>query len=316
MKRLYFDWSGTKGIHTIDDDTELPTNEEEKKDGRVKIYNDFNELFIDLTEPTQLIGEATFESFLPSRRKKVIETAKAFGHEILTTPTRETGRRRRKLELKKSDYIDPFVIRDLANDGKTHLKKPSFVDQNWVEISKQANHELMIMRNTKIQVGSKRIGLKDYFAQLIIRYIPKLEGCSEKTRLVLGDGEKKYSLTAVAAVAIATRYVNNTREFDKLCGLYHNGYPCQIRADLYHHRWGRRFTDINGKNKKNYGKITLTDFRREIRRLYHWIVEKVEWKYIDNEMKLHMEESEKMLEKEIKHIKHVSNSELFDTFFK
>ena len=162
MKRLYFDWSGTKGIHTINDDTELPINEEEAKDGRVKIYNNFNELFAYLPEPTQLIGEATFESFLPSRRKKVIETAKALGHEILTTPTRETGRRSRKLGLEKSDYIDPFVIRDLANDGKTHLKKPTFVDPKWTNIAKQANHELMVMRNTLIIVDSKRIGLKDY----------------------------------------------------------------------------------------------------------------------------------------------------------
>lgn len=332
MKKIYFDWSGTKGITVIGDNAKLPTHEEskilkchktkiEKEHAKEifgilngKIYNDFDELFENLAEPTILIGEATFESFLPVRRKRVIEIAKSLGHKILTTPTRETDRRRRILGLEKSDYVDPFVIRDLANDGKTHLKIPNFVSEDWIEKRETANQKLMIMRNTNVKVNSVKIGLKDYFAKLIVNFLPHLDGYSEETRLILGESGKKYNLVGVAAVGVATQYVNNTREFDRLCGLYHHGYPSQIRSDLYKWRWGKRFTN---PDKKNYGKVSLSDFRREHRRLHYWIKNNVDFDYVNSKIKPYMEETVSVdIEKSVEHIRHKSRHYLFfDSLF-
>jgi hypothetical protein len=280
MKRCYFDWSGG-GIHVIDDDTnngQLPNSgKDDKAFDDVRFYSDFDEFFDSLTEPTELIGETTFESFVLEKRKAVLEKAKQLGHTFRCTPNRKTGRRRRMLgysDSDKSDYLDVYVIRDIANDGKTHLKVPKIYGDDIISTRKQASRELVLLRNTKIRVPSRAKrgyvikSKKDVYAQLLIKQLPPYRILDPYIRIALGNGSE-YSKTVVAAVGIAAKYASNRETFERICGLYEHGYPSIHRSDLMMHRWSRGLRP-EGKGK-NAGKISISQFRKALRWLYQRI---------------------------------------------
>jgi hypothetical protein len=314
--KLYFDWSGTKGLHVIDDDAKNVGDKDE-----VMQYAEFENLFNDLSEPTILIGEATFESFRKDRRNKIIRYAKERSHEMLVTPTRATRRRAEKLGIKdKTDFHDPYIIRDLANDGKTHLRIPTDkIDGRIVQIREENCEKLMRMRHFYIRVENKRnkISLKDYFAQLIIKQLPDFKDLPKITRLIIGNGDgRNYNLTSVAAVGVVTPQVKSGKELKKVCGLFHHGYPSQIRSDLMLHRWWGRFkpsifNEKTGKWKpagKLHGQATLTDFTREHIHLFHLIknIGHEMLNSINNEIEIILEAEKKVeIKKEdVKPIKH------------
>jgi len=251
---VYFDWN-KQYINVLFDDAE----------DDIKLPN-LDTLFDLLTEPTVIIGEATFESFQHEKRRAVIERARREGHTLLTTPTRATGRRWNALGYDregKDDSIAVKVIRDLAPD--VHLKVPEISpDPEWVERRKAANSELMVLRSTfrwakGPKGGRKIISAKDDYADTLIEKLPPFANLTDVQKIALGDG-KVYNKIVIAAVGKAAKFAESTREFDKLAGLYHHGYPSQIRSDLHHWRW--RFV-------RREGKITISEYRRELRWLYH-----------------------------------------------
>ena len=59
----------------------------------------------------------------------------------------------------------------------------------------------------------------------------------------------------MATVAIAAKYVKDRNEFERMLGLYQNGYRSVFRANVMF-RW------------KNTG-VTLKELTKEMRRMYH-----------------------------------------------
>lgn len=293
MDTYYFDWSHSKIDVLLNDETEvfqLPS---------------LNHLLDQIKgKPSRLIGEATFESFFrDTRRNEIIQRAADEGHVLLTTPTRATGKEKvRKYppdqfpefymnNAKFPDNLAVDLIRTVA--AREHLKVPRKFDPNdeWLSRREQACRTLMLLRNTKIVVpatGRRRVDkivtAKDLLAEHITEQLPEFDGLETRLSYVLGNGS--YSPVLVAAAAVASVYVNNTREFDKLSGLYTHGYPSQFRSDF--HYWTLRFVLkrecerlLGRKLGKGEGvhlppadrKRVLRDFRRGCRWMYHQVKE-------------------------------------------
>lgn len=269
MQTVYFDWSHRTGVTTFGEEDKL-----------LVVYPTLDELLDDLNEPTRLIGEATFESFNIGRRKAFMDRCDREGHELLTTPNRLTGRGRRRFGYpEKTDENDVHVIRDLVKAG-IHLKRPTLPDPEWVDRREAAAKEIMELRRNGRYLPKPRsrgyafISDKDSWATELVSKLPPYATLTPTQKLTLGDG-KKYSLTVVAAVAVATKYARNVREFDRLAGLYSHAYGSQIRADLHHYGWsgGNQRSKLNTEGKRD--DLSLRDWRRELRWLYHQLRELV-----------------------------------------
>jgi len=257
LDTVYFDWGG-KAVHTLTNDS-----------NDIVVYPTLDALLDTLTGPTRIIGEATFESYNVSRREAVINRCRAEGHELLTTPNRATGRERHDVmgypKGVKTDSIDVGAIRHLARRNPACLKKPNIVNPTWADRLDGANDEIMKLRRTYTHVESKRaklgfkaVSAKDTYAQTVAGLLPPYESLPESRKLALGDG-KAYSSPLLAAAAIATKHADDRAEFERLAGLYHHGYPSQIRSDFHH--WAFRYAKKRG--------VEMTDFRRECRWLFH-----------------------------------------------
>lgn len=251
----YFDWSHGKVTTLKNDEDEI-----------VNFYSLFD-LLNSLTEPSVLIGEATFESFFrDTRRNEFIERCADEGHTILTTPNRTTGRQRDKMGLEKNDDNDARAIRALAKSG-IHLKKPRVFDANdsFIEVQKAANKELMLLRASKVRVPKKNgIGYlkatksnKEFFAEQLIEQLPDFDSLDGITKKCLGN-QDGYNKVIVAAVGVAAKHVSSRQKFEKLAGLYHHGYPSQIRSDLTYWGYSRRIR----------GRISITEYRKALRWLF------------------------------------------------
>lgn len=271
MNTYYFDWAGGKVDVLRNDDT------------TVTIYHDLDELLDAITKPSLIIGEATFESFWrETKRNDFIERCAREGHDLRTVPTRGTGQWKLReyppeqhpqfygKNAKFPDDLACDLIRQMYRDG-VHLKKPRLYDPDdpHIAVRKSANHELMILRNTKKTVigprgGRNLVSAKDEFATELIATLPAYQDLSDVQKVALGNG-KEYSKPIVAAVGMATKYAKSTKDFDRLSGMNHHGYPSQIRSDLHLHGWWKT---PKGKIPKRE-QIKLTDYRREIRWLYH-----------------------------------------------
>ena len=282
MPVLIFDWGGD-AVHVIDlkaNKGKLPKDKKDKKAfGDVKIYPTLAVLLDTLNTPTILVGESSFESFILEDREAFMERAKLEKHILLTTAPRSTGRHRRSVGFKKksdkSDFIDVYVIRDLAT-GNTHLKVPKMYDLNdeFNQSRVAANEELMKLmskriyrKSTRAKKGFMMDSAKDKFAKELITKLPLYESLDEVEQMALGNGDE-YSKALVACVYIAGKHAKNRQEFERICGFYVHGYPSMIRSEIYMHRWSRNLRPFPGKGKFA-GRITLTQFRKAVRRLYH-----------------------------------------------
>lgn len=264
-RTVYFDWSIRNGVYTLVDDAPLPA----------KVYQSLAHVLDLLSEGDRLIGEATFESFNLPERARLIELAKARGITFLTTPNRLTGRFRRRLGLgDKADEVDVQVIREIARDP-SRLKPPALPDPAWIERRKRANRQLMSLRRSGTLTPKPRTpgrfnftSDKDIQAQQWAAKLPPYLDQTPVRQRALGDG-KDWSRVIVAAVGVASTEARTTREFDALAGLYAHAYPSQIRADLHHYAWagGNQRARLNDQGKRD--DLTLTDYRRELRWLYH-----------------------------------------------
>lgn len=261
-RSVYFDWSGGP-VHALHDDT--PPDQ-------IVVYAGLNALLDALTGPTRIRAEAPFESFNVERRMDFLRRCDEAGHDFKVISPRATARRRRALGFEeKTNEIDVQVIRNLANDGTTHFTPVKLPDARRGALREDANAELMLMRRTlhpRVSTRSKTGWMfdseKDHFAETIIAKLPAPADLTHAQDIALctGPEEKRaYSKCAVAAVGVVAAHARNTREFDFLAGLYQNGYPSQVRSDLMHHRWW----------KSVEGKLSFSDYRRELRWLFHQI---------------------------------------------
>lgn len=264
MTTYYLDWSLRNGVTGVKDD-----------DDTVQHWPKGTDEFLNsLTGPTRIVMESTVHSFVREWRDEFIARCDREGHDLRFTTPRETGRWSRQLNIEKSDFNDPFVIREIARRGG-HLKKPSVVSDDFETRRAEANHELMLLRAT---------GKKDEFAAEVIDKLPPYSSLDDTMQRALGDG-KKYSKVIFAAVAMAAKHARNRNEFDRICGLYAHGYGQQVRADLYHYGWsgGAKRGRLNGKptgfdkkGRPQYGirkrdDLTLSDYRRSLRWAYHQV---------------------------------------------
>jgi hypothetical protein len=99
---IYFDWDRTKV-------TCLRNNEP-----NTFTVPTLRELINSLTKPTVLIGESTFESYNLSERKAVFDLAISNGHLWYGTANRLTYRWRNRFGWVKTDTIDAYVLRIVA----------------------------------------------------------------------------------------------------------------------------------------------------------------------------------------------------------
>lgn len=259
MNTAYFDWSMNRGLSVLFND-----------DQNVTLYANIERLLDALDTPHVLISECTFESFNIDKRRALLERVHAAGHTWKTFNPRQTPRARNVLGLEKTDDNDVRAIRHVALSQPQGLKPASVAEgaahERREAMRLAANNELMLMRRDyeyvpapRARLGVKIVKRKDVFAQEIIdAHLPEYQKLSETEQLAWGNG-KKYSLTLIAAVSVAARHAESRKDFDYLTGLYMNGYPSQIRSDV--HWWRYRYAREQG--------LTLSDYRREVRKLYH-----------------------------------------------
>src|SRR5690606_5773683 len=98
MDTIYFDWGRGK-VTTLLNDSD-----------HIVYYRSVDELLDSLTEPHNIVSEATFESYEPTTRAKVIERARAAGHNWLTTPNRQ-----------RTTWTPSTSIGDVAKIGRAHV---------------------------------------------------------------------------------------------------------------------------------------------------------------------------------------------------
>ena len=270
MKQVYFDWSLRNGVTYVTDDSD-----------EVQHVPSTDALLDQLHEPHRIICESTVHSYIRDDRLDFIERCKREGHELVSVPTRATGRWSREMRRPKSDFNDPLTIRDEVAGG-AHLKRivPHDHDlQLFREKRTATNYELMLMRAK---------GEKDAYAKSIIRrFLPDYADLEPYEQLALGNG-KEYSLVGIAALGLAAERAQDRREFERLCGLYAHGYPSQIRADIYHWLYSggakrgrldgeKIFLDGESKDKGGYGLrkrkdgLSLSEFRKACHHVYAWV---------------------------------------------
>lgn len=272
---VYIDWSLRRGITAV-------RNDEIEQ----LIYPDLLSMLDDLGHPHIVVGEATFESFDLAARRRFIDECGRRGHILLTVPTRETTKWRFRAGFGKkpnnqtyvTDFEDVQTIRHEA--ATAHLKRPGVCEGVWRERVKQANHELMFLRSTGEKVkrprsrGYKFVPAKDGWAEKLRESLPPFADQPPVRQHALRGSDGSYNLRIVAAVGMAAKHARSTREFDRMAGLYSHGYGTQIRSDLMFWAWagGQNRAKLNPETRKR-DDISLSDYRRELRWLYHQLKE-------------------------------------------
>lgn len=270
MDTCYIDWS-KKNL------TFLWNNDDRKNE-----TFSFDTLMDHLTEPSVLICETTFESYDLERRAAVAARAEREGHILLTTPNRLTGRERRAMGYgdQKTDEIDAHAIRHLAQRNPAGLKRVRIRSADDPLVTKL--HEVMaemqqlrvktVDRKSRSKLGFARDSLKTIYAKKLIKHLPTYKTLTDTQKVALGNGVG-YSPAVVAAIGKATKHARTRKEFDHFSGLFVHGYPTQIRSDLMFHRWWKFLQPEATAPGSRPGQITLSDFRRECRWLYHQLAQ-------------------------------------------
>lgn len=271
MDTYYFDWAhGKINVLMNDDEDDV-------------VLGSLDELLDLINEPSRIIGEATFESFFrDSKRNDIIDRCEEEGHILLTTPNRATGRWKVKKyppdnpeykhfyenNARFPDNLAVALIRDIAKAG-CHLKVPRKFDPDdpWLPLRQAASKDIMVLRNTKHTVtgprgGEKLVSDQERLADQMLPFLVPYKQLPERQSRSLGNG-KEYSKTLVATTAVASKYVSNVKEFDKLSGLYAHGYPSQFRSN-YHYYGMKTAIKRHGDTKE-----VRKDFRYSCRWLYH-----------------------------------------------
>jgi hypothetical protein len=90
-----------------------------------------------------------------------------------------------------------------------------------------------------------------------VAFTTEVSGKLQPDVLRTSDGKHAYSEENILSVALGALVADSRDEFERITGFYGGGYQSELRKGLYH-----------GK-----GEIPLSQWRKEIRRLYHIIRE-------------------------------------------
>jgi hypothetical protein len=111
----------------------------------------------------------------------------------------------------------------------------------------------------KSESFEKLTHLKSVIGQMSIAekvaFIADVSGKLQPDMLKTSDGKHAYSEENILSVALGALVADDRNEFERITGFYGGGYQSELRRGLYH-----------GK-----GDIPLSQWRKEIRRLYHLI---------------------------------------------
>lgn len=289
---VYFDWSLHRGVLALFGEHGLD----------YKIYLHLPALLDDLKEPHRIIGEMTFDSFNLDRRSEVIDRAAKDGHELLCVPTRQTTKSRHRAGFSdkspntlESDIEDAQSIRLQVQRGGALRPPGTPPDFEYKRVYEAVASELMRLRSTgefsfNRNGNPKFISDKTLVPAMLEQHLPDVNSLSENIQQALGSsemrkgGHKGYNATMLAAVAVLAKHCPNRRMFDRVSGLHTHAYGSQVRSDLMFWVWaggnnrGKIYTkgDV-GTHPGNYGDrkdgLTLTEYRRSLRWLYHQIRE-------------------------------------------
>jgi hypothetical protein len=101
--------------------------------------------------------------------------------------------------------------------------------------------------------------LKSIIGQMCIAekvaFVAEVSGRLPPDALTTSDGQHTYSEENILCVALGALVADNKKEFEAITGFYGGGYQSALRKGLYH----------------NMGDIPASQWRKEIRRLYHII---------------------------------------------
>lgn len=258
MSTVYFDWSMRRGVAAVFD-----------KENEVRSYPSIYRLLDDLTGPSTLISETTFESFNTSRRAEVIQAVADAGHVWLVHPTRLTAKVRRAAGAEKTtDEDDALWIRQVAKKHTSALRPAQNLleegDPRRVRLEATQKQLVEIRRAYRVQPSERaRLGytvkkLQEVVAKEIESKLPnpKTLEPSLKASLVTGI---HYADSLLVTVYVAAQQSSSRKEFEAIMGLYAGGYPSMMRSNALWHRY--RAASKAG--------ATLSEFRRAVRWLYH-----------------------------------------------
>lgn len=256
MRTFYFDWKRGQ-IDGLWEDSDTLVR-----------FGSLTDLLESLDEPTILVCEATVESYNPQVRTRLIAESTAAGHVWRVFAARLTRRHGRNVgftEADKTDEFDAWLIRDLARTHPEWLKTPRIGDEEGLDHLDHiaaASRELNRLRNTNVDFvitprsrKRKVVTGKDRWHEHLVTLLPAYDLLTPTQQIAFGDG-KSYSKSLIPAVAMATKHARNRADFEQITGLFIGGHPSQIRSDVHHH---------NMRHKS----ISRSDFRREVRWLYH-----------------------------------------------
>lgn len=249
---IAFDWSASK-LDCVDDL------------GNEFIVKTFEELVARVAgTPHRFVCEASFESFVPGRREKMLAAARAAGHEIYTFNPKATARHRRRDEDalalatgkprvdtkigKAGDILDSRIIRNIAVNTTQHVAPMIIREPVWAERNATLNREYFILKMTK---QKPEVLIKP--AKKILGWYSKL---SDADKVLLGNG-KAYSDSMLATAYYATKNTKSRSEYERLLGLWQAGFPSLLRSDVHHHGFG-------SMSKRG---TTIKQYRQGMRRL-------------------------------------------------
>lgn len=236
---LVFDWSAQ--VLDVTTDGEVVTQ-----------MKNIETLADSLNEPHKIVCESSFEPYVLGRRQGMAKLLRERGHELYTFNQRQTARRRRELELDKSNDNDARVIFDIAANTNMHmhplLPDP---DEEWIERRSKLNREYL-----HIKFNGQKPELLIKPAKAILGRFSKR---TEEEQEMWGNGKPdKYSDSVLAAVYFTTARTRSRDEFERLLGLYQAGYPTLLRSDIHKHGYG------SGGRKRG---LPVSKFRHGVRLL-------------------------------------------------
>lgn len=242
MDMVAVDWAGPRGVYATWDGSQVIQ------------FADLNGLLNYISDPTMIVVEPAFESYLPGRRDEFVLRCRSEGHLLLRISDRMTPRMRRKLGLEKSDANDAIAIWNLVRADK-HLSpvhRVSEIDQDWIDRVDRLNREAVIVRFT-----GARAGLLAKMEAVLgpARDLPP------DLRDVLADSTGRKYLAYCTAIYQAAEEARTRAEFERFLGLYQNAWACMLRSEIVSTRnlWGCA---------KRRG-VSWRDYRRTLRKTYH-----------------------------------------------
>lgn len=246
MRTAGVDWAGPKGVYyTLDGQAAL--------EGKVPVdhADDLFEMLDRLTESTRIVLEPAFESFLPGRRERFIELARSRNHDLGRVSDRQTPRMRKELGLDKSDESDAIAIWFVAMERHVSpIYAASEVSEEWKTRAARLNHQVMVARYT---------GGRPRLVEEVGSILGPPRELPEHLRRTLLDASGRRYLMFLAEVYVAAREADSRKEFERLLGLYQNGWASMLRAEP--HRMGWEVVEKRG--------LTQSQFRRVLREVYH-----------------------------------------------